>query len=388
MTKLMLKLFVKDHENTKSTIVREKYGLLSSVVGINLNILLFAVKFFIGTITNSIAITADAINNLADSGSNIVTLVSFKMSNRKPDKEHPFGHGRFEYIAALIVGFLVVIMGLEIIKTSIDKIMNPSEVSFSMPAVIVLCISILVKIWLAIFNRKLSKKIDSPALLAVSTDSMSDTVSTAATVACLVVSKFTNIALDGYVGIIVAGFILFAAYCILRETIGVILGKPPSKELVDDLIEYILSHDHVSGTHDLVIHSYGAANIFASIHVEIPADKDVLKMHDTIDLIEKDVLEKFGIQIVIHLDPLAVDDKQVNAMRAVVKAIVKTIDKDLKIHDFRLVSGSSHSNLIFDLVIPFDYKYSEKQLKEMIDEKVQSIDENYFAVVTVEHSFV
>lgn len=388
MTKLMLKLFVKDHENTKSTIVREKYGLLSSVVGIILNILLFAVKFFIGTITNSIAITADAINNLADSGSNIVTLVSFKMSNRKPDKEHPFGHGRFEYIAALIVGFLVVIMGLEIIKTSIDKIMNPSEVSFSMPAVIVLCISILVKIWLAIFNRKLSKKIDSPALLAVSTDSMSDTVSTAATVACLVVSKFTNIALDGYVGIIVAGFILFAAYCILRETIGVILGKPPSKDLVEELIEYILSHDHVSGTHDLVIHSYGAANIFASIHVEIPADKDVLKMHDTIDLIEKDVLEKFGIQIVIHLDPLAVDDKQVNAMRAVVKAIVKTIDKDLKIHDFRLVSGSSHSNLIFDLVIPFDYKYSEKQLKEMIDEKVQSIDENYFAVVTVEHSFV
>ncbi len=359
MTKLMLKLFVKDHENTKSTIVREKYGLLSSVVGIILNILLFAVKFFIGTITNSIAITADAINNLADSGSNIVTLVSFKMSNRKPDKEHPFGHGRFEYIAALIVGFLVVIMGLEIIKTSIEKIMNPDEVSFSVPAAIVLTISILVKVWLAIFNKKLAKKIDSPALLAVSTDSMSDTISTAATVICLVATNFTDVALDGYVGIIVAGFILFAAYSILKETVGVILGKPPSKELVDELIEYILSHEHVSGTHDLVIHSYGAANTFASIHVEIPADQDVLKMHDTIDLIEKDVLEKFNIQIVIHLDPLAVDDKQVNAMRAVVKGIVKTIDKDLKIHDFRLVSGSSHSNLIFDLVIPFDYKYSE-----------------------------
>lgn len=388
MIKLLLKLFVKNHQNTQSSIVRQKYGLLSGVVGIIMNVALFAAKFIIGTLTNSISITADAINNLADSGSCVVTLVSFKMSNKKPDKHHPFGHGRIEYIAALIVGFIVAGMGVEIIKTSIEKIINPSEVVFSIPAVIVLSISILAKIWLFVFNKTLGETIDSPALKAVGKDSLSDTISTLATLICLILSAFTDLALDGFAGLVVAGFIMLAAFSILQETVGVILGKPPSKELVQELVQYILSHEHVEGTHDLVIHSYGAANVFASIHVEIPADEDILKIHDTIDLVEKDVLEKFGINLVIHLDPLVVDNQQVDSMREMVRGLIKSIDKDLQFHDFRLVTGPTHSNLIFDLVIPFDYKYSEKELKEIIDQKVLTIGENYFVAVTIEHSFV
>lgn len=388
MSELLVRLFIKDYNNTKNEAVREKYGLLSGAVGIVVNVLLTCAKFFIGTITNSIAITGDALNNLSDAGSCIVTLAGFKMANMKPDKEHPFGHGRLEYIAALIVGFFVELMGFELIKSSIEKIRDPQPVIFSIPAVIVLVLSIGGKLWLALFNRHLGKKINSPALTAVVADSIGDITATSFTLVALILSKFTTLPLDGFFGIAVALFIMYSGYGILKETIGIILGTPPSKELVDDLIVFIMSHEGVMGIHDLMIHSYGENRMFASVHIEILASEDILKAHDVIDLIEKQVLERFGIQLVAHLDPLIVDDKRINDLREMTEEIVKEMDKSFKIHDFRVVEGPTHTNLIFDMVIPFDCKKSEKELKETLSEKVSAVNSNYFVVATIEGSYI
>lgn len=388
MSELLVRLFIKDYNNTKNEAVREKYGLLSGAVGIVVNVLLTCAKFFIGTITNSIAITGDALNNLSDAGSCIVTLAGFKMANMKPDKEHPFGHGRLEYIAALIVGFFVELMGFELIKSSIEKIRDPQPVIFSIPAVIVLVLSIGGKLWLALFNRHLGKKINSPALTAVVADSIGDITATSFTLVALILSKFTTLPLDGFFGIAVALFIMYSGYGILKETIGIILGTPPSKELVDELIVFIMSHEGVMGIHDLMIHSYGENRMFASVHIEILASEDILKAHDVIDLIEKQVLERFGIQLVAHLDPLIVDDKRINDLREMTEEIVKEMDKSFKIHDFRVVEGPTHTNLIFDMVIPFDCKKSEKELKETLSEKVSAVNSNYFVVATIEGSYI
>ena len=388
MSELLVRLFIKDYNNTKNEAVREKYGLLSGAVGIVVNVLLTCAKFFIGTITNSIAITGDALNNLSDAGSCIVTLAGFKMANMKPDKEHPFGHGRLEYIAALIVGFFVELMGFELIKSSIEKIRDPQPVIFSIPAVIVLVLSIGGKLWLALFNRHLGKKINSPALTAVVADSIGDITATSFTLVALILSKFTTLPLDGFFGIAVALFIMYSGYGILKETIGIILGTPPSKELVDELIVFIMSHEGVMGIHDLMIHSYGENHMFASVHIEILASEDILKAHDVIDLIEKQVLERFGIQLVAHLDPLIVDDKRINDLREMTEEIVKEMDKSFKIHDFRVVEGPTHTNLIFDMVIPFDCKKSEKELKETLSEKVSAVTSNYFVVATIEGSYI
>ena len=388
MSELLVRLFIKDYNNTKNEAVREKYGLLSGAVGIVVNVLLTCAKFFIGMITNSIAITGDALNNLSDAGSCIVTLAGFKMANMKPDKEHPFGHGRLEYIAALIVGFFVELMGFELIKSSIEKIRDPQPVIFSIPAVIVLVLSIGGKLWLALFNRHLGKKINSPALTAVVADSIGDITATSFTLVALILSKFTTLPLDGFFGIAVALFIMYSGYGILKETIGIILGTPPSKELVDELIVFIMSHEGVMGIHDMMIHSYGENRMFASVHIEILASEDILKAHDVIDLIEKQVLERFGIQLVAHLDPLIVDDKRINDLREMTEEIVKEMDKSFKIHDFRVVEGPTHTNLIFDMVIPFDCKKSEKELKETLSEKVSAVNSNYFVVATIEGSYI
>lgn len=384
----LVKTFVKDSENVKSAVVREKYGILSGVVGIFVNVVLAGAKFFIGTVSHSIAITGDALNNLSDAGSNVVTLVGFKMAGAKPDKEHPFGHGRIEYIAALIVGFIVEMMGFELIKTSIERIKSPEPSVFSFAAVIVLLLSIGGKLWLAFFNRFLGRKIDSPAMSAVVADSIGDTAATAATLVSLVLSKFTSFPVDGVFGIVVALFIMYSGYGILKETIGIILGEPPSKELVDELIEFILNHEDIIGIHDLVIHSYGASRTFASVHAEVPSTVDILKAHDTIDLIEREVKKRFSIDLVVHLDPLVVNDERVNELRELVTEKCHEIDPALQIHDFRVVDGPTHTNLIFDLVIPFDFKYSDKQLKEALEDLIQSENKSYFAVITVESSYI
>lgn len=388
MSKLLVKLFIKNYQDTKNPVVREKYGYLGSIVGILINILLAAGKYFIGVITNSIAISADAVNNLSDSVSNVITLVSFKMANMKPDKEHPFGHGRIEYVAALVVGFLVELMGYELIKSSIEKIKNPEEVVFSVPAVIVLLISIGGKIWLALFNRYLGKKIDSPAMSAVVTDSISDTTATTITLISLVVSLFTDFPLDGYMGIVVSLFILYSGFGILKESIGIILGKPPEKELVDELVEFIMSHEEILGIHDLVIHSYGATRTFASIHTEISADGDMLKAHDTIDSIERLVKNKFGIELVIHMDPIVTNDETTEKYYQLVHKTVKDFDDSLSIHDFRVVEGPVHTNFIFDIVVPHGYKLTEKELISEINNRIHSVNENYFLVITIDNCYI
>lgn len=387
MSTLILKLFIKDYENTKNPKVREKYGFLSSGVGIFGNLLLSVSKLIIGTLSSSISITADAVNNLSDAGSCIVTLFGFKMAGMKPDKEHPFGHGRIEYVAALVVGFIVELMGIELIKSSVQKIANPEEVVFSIPAVIVLLISIFGKLWLAFFNRFLGKKISSPALSAVVTDSISDICATAFTLLALILSRYTSLPLDGIFGIVVALFIMYSGYGILKETIGIILGVPPSKELVDKIVELIKGHDGVIDIHDLVIHSYGENRLFGSVHVEVPADCDILVAHDNIDHIEREVLEKFGINLVVHMDPLVVNDEKIKSLRQITVDTVKNFDKTLSIHDFRVVEGPTHTNLIFDLVIPFDYKLSPKELKEEISSLLKEKNEKFFIVATVEYSY-
>lgn len=387
MSKLILKLFIKDYENTKSPKIREKYGLLSSAVGIFLNIVLSFSKLIIGSLSSSVSITADALNNLSDAGSCIVTLVGFKMAAMKPDKEHPFGHGRIEYVAALIVGFIVELMGFELIKSSVEKIKNPQEVIFSIPAVIVLLISILGKLWLALFNRFLGKKISSPALTAVMTDSISDICATTFTLFALILSRYTSLPLDGIFGIVVSLFIMYSGYGILKETIGIILGVPPSKELVDQIVKLIKEHDSVIDIHDLVIHSYGENRLFGSVHVEVPADCDILVAHDNMDHIEREVLQKFGINLVVHMDPLVVNDERVQYLRNLTFETVKKFDSRLSIHDFRVVEGPKQTNLIFDLVIPFDYETSQQELKNTIRSLMKEHDPRYSVVTTVEYSY-
>ncbi len=388
MSKLLLRLFVKNYENTKDATVRMKYGFLGSIVSIIVNVLLSGAKYLIGAVTMSVAITADAINNLSDAASNIVTLVSFKMANKKPDKEHPFGHGRIEYIAALIVGFLVELMGYELIKSSFNKILHPEAVVFSWPAVAVLLISIFGKIWMGLFNKFLGKKIDSPAMIAAYADSMSDTAATAISLIALIISKFTDLPLDGYMGIVVSIFILKSGYEILKESIAIILGTPPSKELVDELVEFVLSFDGILGIHDLVIHSYGATRIFGTVHTEVSADADIMESHEVSDTIEREVKEKFGIELVVHLDPIITNDERINSLRDMVKNNLFEISSELQMHDFRVVDGPTRTNLIFDVVVPHEFKLSDDALKNELKEKIKSIDKRYALVLTLDRDYV
>lgn len=388
MSKLLVRLFIKDYQNTKKASVREKYGYLGSLTGIVVNIILALAKYIIGTMTHSIAITADAINNFSDSVSCVITLISFKMANMKPDKEHPFGHGRIEYVAALIVGFIVELMGYELIKSSIEKIKNPEEVVFSVPAVVVLLLSIGGKLWLAIFNRYLGKQIDSAAMSAVFTDCIGDITATSVTLIALILSLFTDLPIDGYMGIVVSLFIIYAGFGILKESIGIILGRPPSKELVSELVGFIMSHEDILGIHDLVIHSYGETRIFASVHTEIAADGDMLKVHDTIDTIEKNVMDKFGIELVIHMDPIVTNDETVEKHYQIVSKSVKEIDDVLDIHDFRVVEGPTHTNLIFDVVIPHRYRFTNDELREAISDKVRQVNPQYCLVITVDNCYI
>lgn len=388
MTDLLVKLFIKNSENIRDADIREKYGFLGSIVGIVVNIILSAAKYAIGVISHSVSITADAINNLADAASCIVTLVSFRLAGRKPDKDHPFGHGRIEYIAALAVGFLVELMGYELIKSSIDKIRNPEALTFSIPAVAVLAISILGKVWLFLFNRKLGNKIQSPAMLAVSKDSLSDTIATFAALISLICSLFTDIPMDGFMGLIVSGFIIMSGFGILKESIGILLGAPPEKETVDTLVEYIMSFDEIIGIHDLVIHSYGATRTFASIHAEIPADGSMLNAHDTIDNIEQEVKKRFGIELVIHMDPVETNNEKVNSLKTTTVQIVHSISEELSIHDFRVVDGPTHTNLLFDVVVPHSFEMSSDKLKKLINEKINENDSRYRCVITVDSCYV
>lgn len=387
MADFLAKLFIKDYKNTQSPAVRAAYGELSGAVGIAVNVLLCAAKFFVGTMTGSISVSADAVNNLSDAGSSAVTLVGFKLAKKPADKDHPYGHGRIEYIAALIVSFFILMMGFELLKSSIDKIRNPSPVTFNIAALVILLASIAAKLWLAYFNHRIGKKTGSAATKAVVMDSLSDTAATAVALAALLLSRVTDFPVDGWFGIAVALFIFRSGAEILKDTVNLLLGKPPEKEFFDEIEREILSYDGVVGVHDLIIHDYGLGRSFASVHAEVPANVDILRSHDTVDLIERDLQHKYGMLVSIHMDPVVTDDARVTELKQICEKVLRDIDEHLTLHDFRMVEGPTHTNLIFDTVAPPDFSLSDRVLCDTISEKLSKIDERYFAVVTVDHAF-
>jgi cation diffusion facilitator family transporter len=388
LTKLLLKLFIKDYKNTADASVREAYGKLSGAAGIVTNLLLFIIKIIVGTIFKSISITADAVNNLSDSGASIVTLVSFKISGKPADARHPYGHARMEYISGLIVSIIVMFLGLELIRDSIDKIIYPEASRFSWIAAAVLIVSILIKLWQCMFYRKLGRMIGSDAILASSADSRGDILATSGVLAAAVISYLTGFDLDGYIGTAVALFIIISGVKLIYDTVSPLLGTAPSNEMVDSIYKKILSYDGIAGLHDLTVHNYGVSRYFASVHCEVPADQDIMVSHDIIDNIERDFLKDMGIHLVIHLDPIITDNERINGLKQSVSSLIREISPGIDIHDFRVVDGVTHSNLIFDVVVPFGFKYSDDELIDIISDKIQGMDGNFRAVITVDHNYI
>lgn len=386
MTKLLIRLFIKDYQNTKSEKVRLSYGVLSGVTGIVLNIILSVFKMIFGAISNSISIIADGANNIFDAISSIISLVGFKISGKPADDEHPFGHGRIEYVSALTLAFFIMIMGVELIKTSIDKFSNPETVVFSIPAVVVLVLSIFGKIWLALFNRKIGKAINSVAVDAVVTDSLGDIAATTCSLVALISSKFTDKPVDAVMGIIVALVIIYAGIDIIKNTLGPLLGEPPDKEIVSQLEKLVMSFDGVVGIHDLVLHSYGSSRIYGSLHAEVPAEEDILHSHDTIDLIERKVKEELGIDISIHMDPV-MSDEYTHELREIALSVVHKLCADASMHDFRVVEGPTHTNLIFDVVLPRKSEYTEEEFKTAVETEIKKYNPDYFTVICIDRSF-
>lgn len=388
MTNLLIRAFVKDYKNTRSEKVRMRYGVLSGVVGIVLNIILSVFKIIFGRLTGSISITVDGANNFFDAGSSIVSLAGFKISGKPADREHPFGYGRIEYISALTLAFLIVVMGIELIKSSVAKFSDPQPVTFSYPAVIVLVFSIAAKIWLAYFNTKVGKSINSIAVNAVVKDSLGDIAATTASLIALVASRYTALPIDAVMGIIVALFVLYAGIGIVRETLSPLLGEPPEARLVEELEKLVLSHEGVLGIHDLVVHSYGNSRVFAALHAEVAANVDVVVSHDMIDIIEKEASEKLGIELTIHLDPIDTDDERISKYKKEAIAIIHEIDSRLTLHDFRIVDGPTHTNLIFDVVVPHKFHINNEELHEEFSKRLTAIHPNFFAVISVDKCYV
>ena len=387
MIRLLSRWLIPDRDNVTSPAVRRAYGTLCGAVGIALNILLFIGKFFAGQLSGSIAVTADAFNNLSDAGSSAVTLLGFRLAGKKPDTDHPFGHGRIEYISGLIVAGLILLMGVELAKSSFDKILHPEPVAFSALAAAIMAASVCVKLYMWLYNRAVGRKIKSAAMEATATDSLSDTIATSAVLLAMLVGKWTGLAVDGYVGLVVALFILFSAYKAAKETLSPLLGQAPDPELVQEIRDITLANDTVQGVHDLVVHDYGPGRMMISLHAEVPAHGDIMAMHDVIDNVEKELMERLHCHAVIHMDPIVTDDDRVNALRTQVAELVKQVDPTLTIHDFRVVRGTTHDNLIFDAVLPFSSSKTPAQAAQEIRALVRAMDGNYYAVVTVEHSF-
>lgn len=387
MTDLLLRLFVRDSEKVTDKSVRTSYGLLASITGILLNLILAAAKYVAGIISGSISVTADAINNLSDAGSSIVALLGVKISAKPADKDHPYGHGRVEYISAFIVSFFVLFMGIELFKNSVSKIIHPEPVEFSFVSLAILIVSIVCKLWLGLFNRKLGKKINSAPMMAVMKDSFSDCLATGVAAISIIISAFSKINIDGYLGVVVSMFIFIAGFGILKDTLGDILGRSPEEEFVKEITEKIMSYSPVCGVHDLIIHDYGPACRFASAHAEVPSDGDIMEIHDIIDTIERDIYNEFSMLISIHMDPIAINDERINELREITSKTVAEINPELTIHDFRVVDGPKHTNLIFDMVIPHGLKQTDREICQKIEEELGKIDERFFCVITVDHAF-
>ena len=390
MTKLLVRLFVKDRNNTSSPSVRKKYGTLSSMVGICVNVFLSAFKFIVGSLCGSIAITADATNNLSDAGSSIISFISFKLSAKPADREHPYGHARIEYIASFIVSILIIMVGFELIGESWNKIRTSeiiTENGFSREiiiAIIVLCTSILLKLWLAFFYRKIGTTISSSVIKATSVDSISDVISTFSILISTLLVGFFGVNIDGYMGLAVAIFIIISGVKILGETEKNLLGNGPVDDIIDSMKKIINEYPEVLGIHDIMVHNYGPGHTITSLHVEVDGSVNIFETHDVIDNIEKRIASELNIVCTIHMDPIVTDDEERNRMHSVVCSIVTAVDQSLKIHDFRMVKGTTHTNLIFDVSAPFEYKASDKEIIKNISESVSKYDPNLFCVITVD----
>lgn len=384
MTNLLIKLFVRDSERVGDKRVRENYGTVTSVVGIIINLLLFAGKFFVGAVFGSVAISADAINNLSDAGSSLISLISFKISSKPADREHPFGHARIEYIASMAVGVIVLFIGFDSLKESFLKIITPEPMSKSVIVLVVLVASILAKLWLGFFYRGVGKKINSEILKAASADSFSDVLSTGATLVSALVWMFLDFNIDAYVGLVVSAFILVAGLKILNENKNIILGSAPDPEIIETIKEHALSDERILGIHDLIVHSYGAGATIASFHAEVDGKGNFFEAHDLIDNIEKQLFSEHNIACTIHMDPIVTDNEEINALRAEVEKTVKSISSEFRIHDFRCVTGPTHTNLIFDIEIPFEDKRSSREIIALVEEKIKEINNTYFAVISID----
>lgn len=390
MTEWLVRRFVKDHQNTGKAQVRTRYGQFAGIVGIICNLLLCLGKGAIGLIAGSVSIIADAVNNLSDAASNIISLLGFKLASKPADPEHPYGHGRYEYLSGLAVAILIVFIGFELLQSSYDKIVNPSPTEFSAAVVCVLALSILVKLWMMVFNRSIGRRISSTTLEATAVDSRNDVISTGVVLACAVVSYLTGVDLDGWVGLAVGAFIVWSGIQLIRETVDPLLGRVPDPELVQRIHDKIMSYPGVLGTHDLMVHDYGPGRRFASVHVEMAAENDVMQSHDIIDNIERDFQENDHISLIIHYDPILTGDDAVGTAREWVKELVRSISPELSIHDFRMVQGPSHTNLIFDTVVPHNFPLSDAALRKRIQSLVETHDAGetkYYAVVTIDHSY-
>ena len=389
MVNLITKLFIKNSDDVSNPDVRTAYGNMSGVVGIFLNLCLFSAKLVSGILTASISVVADAFNNLSDAGSSLVTFLGFRLAGRPADKEHPFGHGRYEYLTGLVISFLILLVGIELLKSSVDKILTPEAVtSMNLISAIILGVSILVKLWMFYFNKILSKKIDSSALRATATDSLTDSVATSIVLIGLIFSHYTGVNIDGYLGVGVAVFILIAGIRTFKESISPLLGTPPKQEFVDDIKRAVLSDEMIVGLHDLIVHDYGPGRCIISLHAEISDKEDLLKAHDKIDLIEKELENKFNCLATIHMDPIASDDEYTVSLMEKVVSVLRTISKDFSVHDFRVVQGETHTNVIFDLVVPYDCKEKNESIRKKSAELIQDIDSKLVPVIYIEKPYI
>lgn len=388
MISLLSRILIKDAEQYHKPEVRRSYGIFCSIYGIILNIILFGMKCFAGVVTGSVAIMADAFNNLSDAGSSLVTLVGFKFAGMKPDKEHPFGHGRFEYISGLIVAIFIILMGFELARSSVDKIIHPEVVETGAAAIVILVISVLTKIYMALYNYGVGKKINSSAMRATALDSLSDAVATTVVLLAMGIMKITGINVDGYCGVLVAIFILWAGYQAAKETMSPLLGGKPDAEFIRQIKDIVLTHDKIVGIHDLIVHDYGPGRVMISLHVEVPGDEDIFKLHDIIDNIEMELEEKLHCNCVIHMDPVESNNEVVNIMRQRVAKIVQSIDAQLTIHDFRMVTGQTHTNLIFDVVLPQEFDMTDEEIRQEVQRRVQEKYPDHYSIIKVEKEYV
>ena len=388
MVSLLAKLFIKHREDTEHPAVRRAYGTLCGILGIMLNLILFAAKFLAGTLAGSIAMTADAFNNLSDAGSSVITLIGFRLAGQKPDSDHPFGHGRVEYLAGLAVAMVILLMGFELLKTSIGKIANPEPIVFHPLALIILAGSILVKLYMFFYNRAVGRKIDSAAMRATGTDSLSDAAATLVVLLSVVIAKLTDLQLDGYFGVLVSLFIFYAGFNAAKETVSPLLGQAPDPKLVERITELVLKNEEIVGIHDLIVHDYGPGRLMVSLHAEVLASRDISVIHDAVDNVERTLAETLGCEATIHMDPIVTDDAFTNALRAKVALLAAEFDEGFTIHDFRVVSGPTHTNVIFDLVVPDSCKLSEGEVTSRMADAIHASDPTCFAVITIDRLYL